>query len=190
MKTVIKRELGKINETTFRFLSGVGTSVKKPQRNQESFVSLTGGARTTAMFTYCEEQEDTEAQNVPRSRDAVKALGLLCFSPQSCHNSISTPHGFPEEREATLGCILHQKKETTPLMKADESNRVPSVRSAKSCSSHGAGPGAALPEGGGGHGKPSPQPLHVQGPRMPQGTARSMPACSKGKGCPAPRPRL
>lgn len=42
MKTLIKSELGKINETKFCFLSGVGTQLKKPQRNEESFVRMTG----------------------------------------------------------------------------------------------------------------------------------------------------
>lgn len=112
-------------------------------------------------------------------------IGLLGFSLQSRHNPTSTPDGFLEEREATLEYILRQKKEFTLQMKADKSNRVPGVRSAKSCSSHRAGPGAGLPGEGGGHGKPSLQPLHVQGSRMPLVDARLQQG--QGQGLPSSR---
>lgn len=81
---------------------------------------------------------------------------------------ISTPDGSLGEREATLEGILQQQKELTLQMKAYKSNRVPGAPHAKSCGSHRAGPDAGLPgEGGGGLGKQTPPPHHVQGPRMP-----------------------
>lgn len=69
------------------------------------------GRARTAVYTYHEKEEDTEAsgyrtENIRLGWDVLKDSTSVCL--QRCHDSVINPDGFLCKRETLLEYILHQ----------------------------------------------------------------------------------